>query len=184
MEKARSLSHKPSMRKLVIQAQQGDREAFGNLMETHRSLLMRYIRRVFRLQTVDAEDVFQTVCLKALGAIQQVQYPRRFTAWLYKTAWTTGINYLTRRDTRALLHSTNGLSSVAAPLCGDWNLERMQQVIAGMHKLSTSDRDVLQEHYFDGWSLKRMSAKHRVPIGTIKSRLNAARQRLRSEVRA
>jgi RNA polymerase sigma-70 factor (ECF subfamily) len=57
--------------------------------------------------------------------------------------------------------------------------EEASQVREGLSQLRRLDRETLVAFYFEGQSLKQMSARFESPVGTIKRRLHTARHRLR-----
>jgi len=64
---------------------QGDASAFDQLYDKHKGPLFRYLKRQCNNQST-AEELFQDVWLKVIGARERYQAKARFTTWLYHMA--------------------------------------------------------------------------------------------------
>ena len=69
--------------KLVNSAKNGDRDAFGRLLEKHYNLMFRVAYR-FLGKREDAEEVAQTVCIGLAEKIRSFRGESLFTTWLYR----------------------------------------------------------------------------------------------------
>ena len=69
-----------------------------------------------------------------------------------------------------------------SPLAAVLEVERKDQVRAGLDRLGEMDRDTLVAFYVDGNSLLEMADDFDAPLGTIKRRLHVARKRLAKQV--
>jgi len=70
-------------RALVVRAQNGDAEAFGELIEDHYDLIHRTAWKWCGSRT-DAEDIAQDVCVKLGQAIRQFDGRSAFSSWVYR----------------------------------------------------------------------------------------------------
>lgn len=75
---------------LVEAARQGSSRAWVFLVERHKGLVWHVIR-TFRLSNAAAEDVSQTVWLKAVEHLDQLRDPERIGSWLATTARNAAI---------------------------------------------------------------------------------------------
>jgi RNA polymerase sigma-70 factor, ECF subfamily len=175
-----------SRMRLVVAAQQGDRQAFGRLIEQYQRSV--YATAYSRLgEHAEAQEVCQEVFIQALRKIGQLRDPRCFGGWLRSMAGRMAINRAMRRGPRAA-----GQSGAFETLCADQATplgsmlarERQAQVHLGLRRLSALDRETLVAFYFDGRSLVEMSDQFHSPVGTIKRRLHVARKRLARELAA
>ena len=90
-------------RQLVLQAQSGNSEAFGQLYDAYMERIYRFVYfRVEDQQT--AEDITSQVFLKAWSNLDRFQFSRTpYLAWLYTIAHNAVIDhYRTRKVTTAL----------------------------------------------------------------------------------
>jgi RNA polymerase sigma-70 factor (ECF subfamily) len=171
---------------LVQQAQDGDREAFGQLVEQFQPTVQAIALR--RLGNVsEAMELTQEVFLHVLRRIHQLREPERFAGWLRQVAVRMAINRATRRvapptvDTGVL---EAACEQTDQPLEALISRERAEYLWAAMARLKPLDRESLLPFYIRGLSLVEMAGELEVPLGTIKRRLHTARNRLRIELEA
>ena len=172
------------LERLVLRAQAGDREAFGELVR-------RYERAVYataykRLTNdAEAQELVQEVFVQALRKLPQLREPEAFGGWLRSITTRMAINRATRGGhvtptEPELLEAT--CVETETPLTKALTRERKVQVRAGLGRLGRLDRETLVAFYVKGQSLVEMSDKFDSPIGTIKRRLHVARKRLAKEL--
>ncbi len=174
----------PTERSLVVAAQHGDRDAFGQLAQRYEQAVYAIVLR--RLGNhAEAQEVCQEVLVRAMQKISQVREPDAFGAWLQSVANRMAINRAVRR--RATISTEpETLASTCVesetPLTKALSRERQNQVRAGLRRLGELDRNTLVAFYVQGQSLVEMSQGFRSPVGTIKRRLHVARKRLAKEL--
>src|SRR5271166_3541930 len=95
MEQTRSWSW-TEVAELVQRAQEGDREAFGRLVEQFQPTVQAIaLRRLGNAS--EAVELTQEVFLHVLRRIHQLREPERFAGWLRQVAVRMAINRATRR---------------------------------------------------------------------------------------
>ncbi len=169
---------------LVLAAQEGNRDAFGELAR-------RYERAVYatayrRLNNhAEAQEVCQEVLVRAMQKIGQLREPAAFGSWLQSVTSRMAINRAVRKR-QALATEPETLAATCiedeTPLTRALARERQRQVRDGLGRLGELDRDTLVAFYVQGQSLVEMSEGFRSPVGTIKRRLHVARKRLAKEL--
>ncbi|WP_373650969.1 MULTISPECIES: RNA polymerase sigma factor [unclassified Schlesneria] len=169
---------------IVLEAQAGNRAAFGELVRLFQSTVYAIALRRLRNQA-EASELTQDVFVQAMRKLDQLREPERFPGWLKRITVRLAINRAVRRPP-VVSQDPVTLVSVDAeaqsPLDGLMSDERADQVWGGLKRLRTLDRQTLVAFYFEGQSLIEMSDRFRSPIGTIKRRLHTARIRLREEL--
>jgi RNA polymerase sigma-70 factor, ECF subfamily len=170
---------------LVRRAQAGDPDAFGRLVE-------RYMRRAYysALSLVgsreDALDLSQEAFARAYRARQTIDPDRPFYAWLYQILRRLCFNFVRDRQTRARHLDAAGtwLADEAAQRAAPGpeesyaRAEARRRVAAAIERLPAREREVLALREFEGLSYKEIAELVGIPIGTVMSRLYAARQHL------
>jgi RNA polymerase sigma-70 factor (ECF subfamily) len=170
---------------LVRRARDGDAAAFGQLVE-------RYMRRAYyaALSLVgrreDALDLSQEAFARAFRARHSLDPERPFYGWLYQILRRLCFNFLRDRRTRAraLQQAGSWLADEAAsrfatdPSEALARSEAQRRVAAAIDGLPAREREVIALKEFEGLSYREISALVGIPIGTVMSRLYAARQRL------
>ena len=81
---------------LVERARQGDRAAFGSLVEPWRKPLFGYIYRMVALRQ-DAEDLLQDVLVRVLENIREYRGEARFKSWRFGIATHACLDHLRNR---------------------------------------------------------------------------------------
>jgi RNA polymerase sigma-70 factor (ECF subfamily) len=177
-------SEKLEATQLVIDAQSGDRDAFGELFR-------RFERHVFAIALrrlgdyAEAQELTQDVFIQALTKLDQLRTPEAFGGWLRSITNRMAINRLVRRvpdkatETEALEASW---TDDVTPLDEVIERENAGSIRRGLSRLGTLDRETLEAFYVKGQSLIEMSDDFAAPVGTIKRRLHVARKRLAKQV--
>jgi RNA polymerase sigma-70 factor (ECF subfamily) len=165
---------------LVAAAQDGDREAFGELATRFEPMVYAIaLRRLGNYS--EAQELCQEVLVKAMQKIHQLKVPAAFGGWLRSITVRMAINRQVRRAptiaTEPQMLDATCIESTT-PLDAALANERATQVRGGLAQLKELDRHTLEAFYVRGESISEMSATFAAPIGTIKRRLHVARKRL------
>jgi RNA polymerase sigma-70 factor (ECF subfamily) len=171
---------------LVIRARDGDRDAFGRLVEQFQRTV-----HAIALQRLghdgDAQELTQDVFLHVLHRLDQVREPERFAGWLRQVTHHMAINRATRRVPPSSLED-EVLAHVSAyrddPHEALVRTERSTRLWEALARLKPLDRESLVAFYIQGRPLAEIAEALDVPLGTIKRRLHTARRRLRAELAA
>ena len=169
---------------LVRAAAEGDRAAFGQLVERYSQAVYAIALRQLR-NHAEAQELVQEVFVQALRKIGQLREPECFGGWLRSIANRMAINRAVRSGStvpieRETLEAT--CIERRTPLAVALDRERAGQVRAGLRRLRSLDRETLVAFYVKGQSLVEMSDAFDSPVGTIKRRLHVARKRLAKEL--
>lgn len=174
-------------RDLVARARDGDRGAFG-------ALVQRYMQPAYfaALGLVgshdDALDLSQEAFARAFRARARLDAERPFYPWLYQIVRRLCFNFLrdakTRRDRLAeasswLVEETAG-TAPANPARAAERAELRDHLESAIDGLPAHQREVLVLREFEGLRYREIAELLGIPIGTVMSRLYAARQALAS----
>jgi len=171
---------------LVIRAQDGDRDAFGELVEQFQPTVHAIALR--RLgNPSEALELTQEVFLHVLRRIHQLREPERFAGWLRQVAVRMAINRATRRLAPTTVETVvleGAYEPGTQPIDELITRERAERLWEAIGRLKALDRETLVAFYIRGLSLLEMAGELDVPLGTIKRRLHTARLRLKAELQA
>jgi RNA polymerase sigma-70 factor, ECF subfamily len=165
---------------LIQQAQLGDRNAFGELV-------CRYypgvVQVIFRLcgDTGLAEDMAQETFLRAWINLPSFHPQSSLRNWLYRIGVNAALDVLRRRPEESLEEKAVEMISdqAASPETALIEKERVAQLQNAMQSLPEAARSVLVLREYGGLSYQEIASVLDVPVGTVMSRLNYARNRLR-----
>jgi RNA polymerase sigma-70 factor, ECF subfamily len=167
---------------LVRSAQCGDRQAFGELVREFEPGVYAVVVRRLR-NNAEAAEVTQDVFLRAFRKLEQLREPERFVGWLKRIAVRLSINRATRRPPETIQPPDafdTYRNTREQPVSHLVRREDAHELRKGLSSLKPLDRDTLIAFYFEGRSLKELSARYDSPVGTIKRRLHTARGRLKA----
>jgi len=129
---------------LVHRAQQGDREAFAQLYESHFDKIYRYV--VLRIgNKTEAEDMTQQVFLNALQSIRSFKWKGiPFSAWLFRIAHNLVVDYLRKASkvVTAPLYDSLASSGGNPQLVVEHRLD-IEQLISATKGLTKAQREVI-----------------------------------------
>ena len=165
---------------------------FEELMRPQVEFLHRLAWR-FTGSVADAEDLVQDVLLKLYPRREELAGIEQLRPWLAKVLYRQYVDFA-RRQARAPFSALaegeqdegNPLDAVAATEDGpDAHAERGEwrdRILAALGQLNPEQRAVVVMHDVEGYSLEELEPLLEAPLGTLKSRLHRARQRLRAHL--
>lgn len=162
---------------LMVRVQAGDEGALAILMDRYKRPLFAFLHR--RAPGSITDDLFQESWLRVVRARARFDPRRRFSTWLFQIA-----NNLCRDRARRLavehrhLEAERDAPAEAAP--ADAVADRLD-VARRLEALPERLREVLVLRYFHDQGEREIAEILEIPRGTVKSRLHAAIQALRSE---
>jgi RNA polymerase sigma-70 factor (ECF subfamily) len=165
---------------LVARAQQGDRSAYSELV---RGYYPGVIRVVYHLcgNTHIAEDAAQETFLRAWLHISDYHSQGSLRSWLYRIAVNAALDML-RRERKMSPESLDDLPLTdRQPGPEAVLVEHQQEAIVrqAVHALPPASRSVLVLREYQGLSYQEIATILDIPLGTVMSRLNYARNQLR-----
>ena len=166
--------------RLISRAQQGDREAFGKLVMNHYTAVYTTVYRM----TGDAhlaEDVTQQAFMKAWLHLASYQPRASLRAWLSRIAINSGLDVLRREKHIIPDDAAIGESMDTQPGPESTLIDKEQALVVqkALLALSETNRSVLVLREYSDLSYREIATALNIPLGTVMSRLNAARMQLR-----
>jgi RNA polymerase sigma-70 factor, ECF subfamily len=146
---------------------------------------LRRFARGLSGSVVDADDLVQAACERALARQHQFQEGTRFDSWMFRIVQTIWIDQVRSRDVRKeggeiaeeRLGSDEPVRRVEARLA-------LEEVRRALDRLPPDQRTALLLVTVDGLSYKEAADVVQVPVGTIMSRLARARIALQLQLDA
>jgi len=165
---------------LIEQAQNGDRNAFGELVRRHYQGVVLVVYRMCG-DTGLAEDATQEAFIRAWVNLPSYQPKGCLRNWLYRIAVNAAMDVLRRKPEEALEDEEVLMmpDQAAGPETVLIEKERATLLRQAIKSLPEAARSVLVLREYGGLSYQEIASVLDVPVGTVMSRLNYARNRLR-----
>ena len=165
---------------------------FAELMRPQVEFLHRLAWR-FTGSVADAEDLVQDVLLKLYPRREELAGIEQLRPWLAKVLYRQYVDFARRQARSPFSALAEGaqdegdpLDAVAAPEDGPHahaeRGESRDRILAALGQLNPEQRAVVVMHDVEGYSLEELEPLLEAPLGTLKSRLHRARQRLRAHL--
>ena len=167
-------------------AQKGDARAFEMLVTPHEQMLWRVCWHYTHHQE-DAADCLQEAMLKAWKAIKSYRGDCSLSTWLYRIASTVCLDFLRKQKRLPPTESADELAedegftpvdSSPTPDEAVIKAESADNLRAAIDSLPAEMRTVIILYALQGLGYEEIATATQTSIGTVKSRLNRARQKI------
>ena len=170
---------------LVRKAQQGDMDAFESLVREYQQRVCALCRPLTGAHQ-SAADLAQQTFIKAYFALARFDAQWPLYPWLRKIALNSGLNYLKARGREKPLEevSIGARRMPTAPRADDPE-ERLEmaefqaRLDGAVESLPSDQKSVFVLRFHESMSYQEISRTLGLPLGTVMSRLNRARQKLK-----
>jgi RNA polymerase sigma factor (sigma-70 family) len=163
---------------------------FEDLLRPQVDYLYRLAWR-FTGSVADAEDLLQDVLLKLFPRTGELLEIERLRPWLARVLYRQYVDSVRQRARSPIVelvpdaeNDDNPLDALPAAKDGpEEHAERSGQrerILRALDRLNPEQRAVVAMHDVEGYSLEELETMLETPLGTLKSRLHRARQRLRA----
>jgi len=163
---------------LVCDCLGGDNAAFECLVRKYERPIYNLAYRMLKDRD-DAEDITQTVFVKAYEKLDKFDPSHQFFSWIYRIAINESINYA--KKARRMDEYESGISGSATStpedVYGDESLS--EEIGDAIRQLKLDYRMVLVLKHYHDFSYQEIAEILDIPDKTVKSRLFSARQQLK-----
>jgi len=171
---------------LMLDFQQGSREAFAELFARYRDAIYGFFRRRLS-QNERAEELAQETFLALLKGIQRYEPRAAFRSYLYGIAFNLLAAERRKKSdrwSRELFDATPELGATkpvgpADPVGPVGSIETGLWVREALEKLDATAREVLLLREYEQLSYAEIAGLLRLPVNTVRSRLFRARMALK-----
>jgi RNA polymerase sigma-70 factor (ECF subfamily) len=170
---------------LVRNAQKGDMDAFESLVRKYQQRIYALCRRLTGAHQ-SADDLAQETFIKAYFALARFDPQWPLYPWLRRIALNTGLNYLKARGReRSIEDGSLGAKRMPTAARSDDPEERLERsefqakLDWAVESLPADQKSVFVLRFHESLSYEEISRALDLPLGTVMSRLNRARQKLK-----
>lgn len=181
---------------LLEKARNGDGNAFGELIRTYESMIFNTVMGLVN-NYEDAQDITQDAFFKAYRSLKSFRGECKFSSWLYRIAVNTAKDYLRSASRHPTVSLDDGgededgdeqpmqiadESRTASPETSAEINETQRIVRMALSRISEAHRKILILRDMEGYSYDEIAEMLDIELGTVKSRINRARQALKQEL--
>jgi RNA polymerase sigma-70 factor (ECF subfamily) len=164
---------------LVDACLKGDNGAYEELVRRYQMPIYNLALRMVKAPE-DAEDITQTVFVKAYEKLDSYDPGHRFFSWVYRIAVNESINLCKRKRRTDPYESGVTYAYGHTPEESFRDGELSEHIADAISRLKMDYRLVLVLKHFHDFSYEEMSEVLQIPEKTVKSRLFTARQQLKA----
>ena len=166
---------------LVADARRGDEVAFACLVDRYGPMVLN-LAYASTLSRSDAEDVAQETFLVAWRGLAQFRGDAAFSTWLYGLARSRCADRARRAAVRPRLARHGEADPVDAAAVDPERRGTALAILAAAAGLSLAQRQAVLMRDVQGLSYEEIAVLQGVPVGTVRSRIAAARRSIADEV--
>lgn len=166
---------------LIARVLAGDPPAYGLLVRRHQSAVRTLLRRLTAGQAALADDLAQETFLQAYRKLAQFRAEAKFSTWLFRIATNTWLQHLRARRIELPLEE---LPAVEAPADEAPDPDLQLDMTRAFAVLSPAERAALLQCYALDLSHEEAAAALGCPVGTLKSHIARAKQKLKARLGA
>jgi RNA polymerase sigma factor (sigma-70 family) len=171
----------------VSRVKNGDKQAFGLLIQQHQRLVGHMIGRLVK-QTEDREELCQDVFLKVFDKISEFNFESKLSTWIATIAYRHAINHLRKQKMEYSEWPddetwTNRFVEAENPEVIMTEKDMDHWIIKLVDHLPIQYKTVLTLYHLDDMNYSEIGAVTDMPEGTVKNYLFRARQLLKEKVK-
>lgn len=171
---------------LIKKIQSGDRNSFNELVGLYQTRVIHIAYGVLS-DYEDACDVAQEVFIKIYRSCGNFRNECTVSTWIYRITKNTCFDFLRKRKEKIISlddeHNDTQKNEIEdfshSPEEISEKNETRRIILKAISELDENCRLILTMFDIEGLSYEEISAVLKIPIGTVKSRLNRARTKLR-----
>jgi RNA polymerase sigma-70 factor (ECF subfamily) len=167
---------------LIQKARRGDVEAFNLLISRWEKRVFNYLLRILQNRE-DALDLCQDVFLKAYQNLRKLEDPERFAAWLFRIAHNEAYSLFRKRKPEAD-QEIGEAAGEAVTFSGAavFPIELSIAVSSALGRLTADQREAVVLKIYQGFKFEEIAEILSCPVSTVKSRLYAAFELLKTDL--
>lgn len=157
-----------------------DRNAFGELVRRHQSQLRASLRRMTSGNIALADDIAQETFILAWQNIKSFRYEAKFSTWLYRIAFNAWQTEVRRKHEILMDDALMPEQEDTACIAESSGVRRdLAQAMVG---LTIGEYNAIMQCYYNDLSHDEASFVLGIPIGTVKTNILKAKEKMRAKL--
>ena len=167
---------------LVLRCQTGDKKAMDLLVKSwHPKLLKQGYWHTRNSEA--AKDIAQECWPHIIRGINTVKDPAHFRIWVYRIVYRRAVDWIREREKNRLKkENSNEIQEGLNPSSDESQEDRIKIIRRQMQQLPDDQRIILFMFYLKNQTIREIAKIMSIPVGTVKSRLFHARERLKKNL--
>lgn len=169
----------PTDRFLILQYREGNTAVLPVLVKRYHKVFCKKAYWITKDKEI-AKDIAQECWIIIIDKLHTLENVDRFKNWAFRIVYTKAVDGIKHRNKeRNVLDSFRILESDNQPSEEERNRIQLA-LLKAIRKLPKEKQDIIRLFYAEEYSITEISAFLNIPIGTVKSRLFKAREKLKS----
>lgn len=166
---------------LIDKCKKGDLNSFEVLINTYSSIVYNILFRILGNEE-DAKDVSQEVFIKVYKKLSTFKGQSKFSTWLYRITVNSAKDFIKKRKDVVMVDNYEAIEREFTPTNDYHKKDDSMMINQGLRRLKDELREIIVLKDIQGFSYEEISGILDINIGTVKSRLNRARLKLREHL--
>ncbi len=162
---------------LVLQYRSGTKKAFSLLVNKYHNKLCKH-SYWYTYDIEASKDIVQECWGIIINKLDRLNDPNLFGSWAFRIVTRKSLDFISKRKRELGKIEEYGLTATITDNEED-NKVVIQKLLKGIQTLPKEQQVVLRLFYTESYSLKEMGEILEISIGTVKSRLFHAREKLK-----
>jgi|GEM_PF-1395269 len=178
--------HEPSDEVLLDRFLKGSRRSYEILVLRYKKRIFEFIYFQIKQHSHDAEDLTQEVFIELYKKAASYRNEAKFSTYLFSIARNMVLNYFrttSRRFSLLKLFQSNEEPETKSPQEKFIDIATQRQIMFAVNSLNVEERQIIYLCDKENFSYTQISNILNIKVGTVRSRLNTARQKIVQELR-
>lgn len=168
---------------LISRCKKSDLNAFESLIKIYENKIYNLCYYILKNKD-DAFDASQETCLKIYRFISKFKGDSKFSTWVYRVTYNTCLDYIKKKRDELSYEDVFNTDTRAEGRVDDLieSKELKFEIKNSILKLSNDFRTVIILRDIEGLSYQEIADILDIEVGTVKSRINRAREALKNDL--
>jgi RNA polymerase sigma-70 factor (ECF subfamily) len=174
-----NIKQKTTDRFLILQYRSGNTVVFPTLVKRYHKVFCKKAYWITKDKEL-AKDIAQESWIIIINKLHTLEKVDSFKSWAFRIVYTKAIDRVKQRHQESINLASFGRIDSGHPSSEDKTELVQLSLLKAIRKLPKEKQDIIRLFYAEAYSIIEISAFLNIPIGTVKSRLFQAREKLKS----